>query len=592
MNLTLFQVFLLLRNMGIPHLKRNLEPYAERGAIAPCNVVVDGPALAYHVLSLASRTTIKTSPFEQPSYELLGRTAIQWLEKMEDAHIYFDGYLPTSKRPERMQRLIRSTKELFKYHSTTVTGVSRERSRRKGEKKVDLFPAFIGGETRSKPPPPAFLVPAVLDALRGSKYGPITEVMGGEADGYCAVHVRKSGGLVLTSDSDLLVHDLGENGGVIFFTDIDLDSENSKLVAPQFRHAEICRKLSIKPDVGFSYMAFEISADPHLTLDQAAERSRRGEAVMYSREEYDSFIKTYLLPETAPKTVATCGLQLDPRISELVLRYLQITTTASKEKDASLEMFLPFLLDCPSRTSAWEVSKPIRKLAYSLLQSGQKTSLKTVSEMRRLQTLSSGSQVDILPSSKVEEEWSHLLSNIGKIKAHITDPELLWVVLSIYLDIDRTVERAKGYPLSLEILTQEARGKLNEYSWDVLQVFAQVQATFYSLRMLEQILNLQERRGNAVDVITALSDLPSLDKFLSLADFTETLQRLREAGGLECLIDLCSDMEDMIPHIEAIGKPPKSKKDRKRKAQSGAVEGHQVRARPSNPFELLNSRDD
>lgn len=84
MNLTLFQVFLLLRNMGIPHLKRNLEPYAERGAIAPCNVVVDGPALAYHVLSLASRTTIKTSPFEQPSYELLGRTAIQWLEKMEE----------------------------------------------------------------------------------------------------------------------------------------------------------------------------------------------------------------------------------------------------------------------------------------------------------------------------------------------------------------------------------------------------------------------------------------------------------------------------------------------------------------------------
>ncbi|KAK0665896.1 XPG domain containing-domain-containing protein [Cercophora samala] len=583
--------------MGIPHLKRNLEPYAERGPIASCNVVVDGPALAYHVLSLASRTTIKTTPFEQPSYELLGQTAIQWLEKMEEcgltiAHIYFDGFLPTSKRPERMQRLIRSTRELFKYHSTTVTGVSRERSRHKGDKNVDLFPTSIGGETRSKPPPPAFLVPAVLDALRGSKYGALTEVMGGEADGYCATHVRKSGGLVLTSDSDLLVHDLGENGGVIFFTDIDLDPENKRLIAPQFRHAEICRKLAIKPDVGFSYMAFEIFTDPHLTLEQAAERSRRGEAVMLTREEYDSFIKTYLLPETAPETIATSGSQLDPRVSELVLRFSQITTTASKEKDASLEMFLPFLLDCPSRTSAWEASRPTRELAYSLLQSGQKSSLKTVSEMRRLQTLSSGSQVDILPPGKVEEECSHLSNSISKIRTNIADPELLWVVLSIYLDIGRTVERAKGYPLSLEILSQEARGKLDQYSWDFLQVFAQSQATLYSLRMLQQILGLQERTGRAAVVITVLSDLPPLNRFPSLAAFAETLQRLREVDGLGCLIELCSDMEDIIPHIEAIGKPPKSKKDKKRKAQSGAVEGHPVRARPSNPFELLNCRDD
>ncbi|KAK4204156.1 XPG domain containing-domain-containing protein [Triangularia verruculosa] len=583
--------------MGIPHLKRNLEPYAERGPIEPCDVVVDGPALAYHVLSLASRTTIKTTPFEQPSYELLGRTALAWLEKMEEcgltvSHIYFDGFLPTSKRPERMQRLIRSTKELFKYHSTSVTGVPRERSRHTDDKKVELFPTSIGGETRAKPPPPAFLVPAVIDALRASKYGPITSVMGGEADGFCADHVRESGGLVLTSDSDLLVHDLGENGGVIFFTDIDINSEAKKLVAPQFRHAEICRKLSIKSDVGFSYMAFEIYTDPHLSLEQAAERSRRGEAVMFNREEYDTFIKTYLTPEMSPETTASGDSSLDPRVSELALRFSQISTTKSREKDASLEMFLPFLLDCPSRTSAWEASKSIRELAYSFLPSDQRFSIKTISEMRRLQTLSSGSQVDILAPVRVEEECNHLLHSINEIKATIADPELLWIALSIYLDIVGTVERAKGYPLSLEILAQEARGKLNQYFWDFLQVFAQVEATLYSLRMLQQLLGLQERKGKAVEVIGALSDLPSLNNFPSVASFAETLRRLRESGGLKCLISLCSDMEDMIPHIEAIGKSPKSKKDRKRKAQSGTVEGHQVRARPSNPFELLNSRDD
>jgi hypothetical protein len=69
--------------MGIPQLKRHLEPYAERAAIEPGDVVLDGPALAYHVLSLCSRSTRKTSPFEQPSYHLLGETAIAWLERIE-----------------------------------------------------------------------------------------------------------------------------------------------------------------------------------------------------------------------------------------------------------------------------------------------------------------------------------------------------------------------------------------------------------------------------------------------------------------------------------------------------------------------------
>jgi hypothetical protein len=69
--------------MGIPQLRRHLEPYAERAAIEPGTAVLDGPALAYHVLNLCSRTTRKTSPFEQPSYERLGKTAIAWLERMQ-----------------------------------------------------------------------------------------------------------------------------------------------------------------------------------------------------------------------------------------------------------------------------------------------------------------------------------------------------------------------------------------------------------------------------------------------------------------------------------------------------------------------------
>lgn len=69
--------------MGIPQFKRHLEPYGERCALKQGKVVVDGPALAYHILNLCSRTTRKTSPFEQPSYDLLGRTAIAWLDHIQ-----------------------------------------------------------------------------------------------------------------------------------------------------------------------------------------------------------------------------------------------------------------------------------------------------------------------------------------------------------------------------------------------------------------------------------------------------------------------------------------------------------------------------
>lgn len=68
--------------MGIPHLKRNLEPYAERGPIKPCQVTIDGPALAYHILGLCRNGTLKSSPFEQPSYSRLGDTAIAWLDQI------------------------------------------------------------------------------------------------------------------------------------------------------------------------------------------------------------------------------------------------------------------------------------------------------------------------------------------------------------------------------------------------------------------------------------------------------------------------------------------------------------------------------
>ncbi|KAK3987840.1 Deoxyhypusine hydroxylase [Cladorrhinum sp. PSN332] len=584
--------------MGIPRLKRNLEPFADKGIIEPCKAVVDGPALAYHALNLCSRATLKSSPFEQPSYELLGRTAIAWLTKIEEyglevSHIYFDGFLPMLKRPERTNRLIGMTKDLVKYHSSCPTEVPKERSRRPAEKVPDLFPVSWSGEAHAKPPPPPFLVPAVIDALRCSKYGPLTTVVGGEADGSCASYVRSSGGLVLTSDSDLLVHDLGEDGAVAFFSDIDADVEAKKLVSPQYQRLSICRKLSMKPDTGLSYLSFEIFNDSHLTVEQAAERSRRGEAITLAKDEYDQFIATYLSPETALDDRTVSCSTLDPRISELALRLSKISLAEPEGIHSKLEMYLPFLLDSPSRTSAWESSKDIRSLAYCCLLSTKQTPVRSVWEMRRLQSASSGVQFELAHPSKLEEECAALLGTLAKIKANVQDPDLIWAILSIYQDIVMTMDRARGYPLTLELLAQGAREKLDRYSWDFLHLVAQAQATYYSLRMLQQLAGLASQTGSVAKLVGFLSELPSLRDFPSINNFSDTLRLVMEQGGLKCLTTLCAGFDDILPHIESIGKPPtkNTKKTKKRKAAQTAAET-QTRKRPSNPFDLLNSLED
>lgn len=63
--------------MGIPHLIATLEPYAEHGTLQDEHVVIDGPALAYHILYICNRDGIV-----QPSYQLLGATTIAWLDEL------------------------------------------------------------------------------------------------------------------------------------------------------------------------------------------------------------------------------------------------------------------------------------------------------------------------------------------------------------------------------------------------------------------------------------------------------------------------------------------------------------------------------
>jgi hypothetical protein len=172
----------------------------------------------------------------------------------------------------------------------------------------------------------------------------------------------------------------------------------------------------------------------------------------------------------------------------------------------------------------------------------------------------------------------------------------VWVTLAMYQDIAMTMRRGRGHPLSLEILSQQARGKLDLCSWDFLHSLAQTHATYYSLRMLRQVLDLSaqhnEHTAHLSDTLSGLanylSKLPELPDFPSPSTYAETLKVLGEARGLSCLETICRDHEDVIrPLIESIRKPQNNKKSKKRKATPSAQENVRPRPRSSNPFDLL-----
>jgi len=529
--------------------------------------------------------------------------------------IYFDGYLPRQKRPERVQRLLHSSRDLIKYHSAFITGVPRASSSKADDDTtvVDLFPHSWPGESRPKPPPPAFLVPAIIDALCASEsYARLVYLVPGEADGFCAERARREGEpvVILTSDSDLLVHPLGDNQAacVIFFGDVDADLEGKKLLAPVYRPAELCKRLGLcsrgeERGDGLSRLSFELSRDPYLTLGQAVEKCKRKGDDETLQKEYEAFVQSYLTPEIGTgfreQGLGYNEPRLDPRVSELVHQVLQRASREGQNEESdgehyrNVEMFLPLLLDSTSRTSAWEGSRDVRRLAYAVLQLLTTRPISMVHEMRRMQRASSGTAIEVPPQAKVSELTSTLLNLMSKIQQSVGRTKVVWLVLGFFYDICLTVDRGRGFPLGLELLSQEKSGKLNETSWEFVHFLAEVQATCYSLRMLSQMLGFVASRVKKLPKqLTRLSRLlealPSLPEFPSLGTFAEMLRSMREEGGLDCLLNVCNDarFNDIIPHIDEIKRSTIRKKSPKKTKGVQMGEGR-IAPRLTNPFDLL-----
>lgn len=487
-----------------------------------------------------------------------------------------------------MERIAKSFHQLKLAHSIDLRGRSRNYLCSPEDKfsTSDLF------STKAPPEkpflPPSFHVPAIIDALRLShRYQQLVRLVPGEADAYCAQHLLKLGGTVLTSDSDLLVHDLGL-GRVVFLRDIYLDGASS-LAGVFFSPSLICEKLGLLSSDQIRRIGYERRQNPNQSFPQILQECLKP---IKHLDLYTEFCQEYTHHETAPLPTSEAGTPiqigaLDPRLSELVL---QFQNSDDMEDITSCKMFLPILIEGPFQGSAWEQSTTVRQLAYTVLRQLIPGHCSSVQEYRRVNnTAQKGRSLNLLNKDSAEEFVGVLVDLMDGIQnTGDNDSELSWLLCCLILDI-RHCRAEDKQSHCLQMLQSAARTRsYDKVSWDVIHFAAQLQAAYYSFRMLSQITSL----------------VPATETKLGLHDLLVSLPPLTQSPDIECAIKLLSGehakvlaiVKRLVPVPEELPKEPKRtgpgrpktsrsqgrRVTKKTPARSGASQ---------NPFEFLAQHD-
>jgi hypothetical protein len=413
-------------------------------------------------------------------------------------------------------------------------------------------------------PPAPFLVPVVIEALGESEaYKEVTEVVPGEADLYCGRYVNQQGGLVLTGDSDLLVHDLGTEGSVCFFKDIDrqLDTNSSSLRGHVYYPARIAGRLSLPKSHGLRALAFEMIMDGHGTFRKLLGQAVTLKAVNTHKDQYVRFLGQYnsLPTRTAGSAEHGSGYPcefmkvirtLDPRISEYVIQYPSIAKCIGNVESAallstnSIHVFLPFLVDCPIRTTAWQASTSLRQLAYVMLKGILPESEQEYCVMEhRRQNNSSGKgyrlpNIPFSPGSCTS--LTSLINRVHHKFSNLSVPDR-WVAFAVCQQVEWSISASNVIVQEISTHQVQSNNHIN-CTWETLQFLAQVQGVFYSLRILQQITGL---------LISCGDKIPCLKEASLLHDQLMSLPPLSDVPNFICVMALIHKIE--VEHMVQAG---------------------------------------
>ena len=466
-------------------------------------------------------------------------------------------------------------------------------------------------------PPAPFVVPAVLDALSSSKYAKFTSVVPGEAEVYCALAARKNGGIILSNDSDLYVHDLG-TGAFVYLDSVEMPPSKDR---QQNANSEDCKLIElglncprdIAKRLGFSNLrelAYQFTRGYSQTLPEAikaAKKHQRDDQISFNGFAQEYITETFISESKhfSPEALAPLSIQsqfIDPRLSELVYQL--------ESKDCHIaEAYLLCLIEDPCRSSAWLVSSGQRTFAYSICALPRKR--KPGSEDLKIEECNRRGQdfimqeISLLPEPEIIAYANSSQKRIQTITDTFSEipSNLIWRIYTLfevyrwYLNGDRT-------PPAKELLKSALTGVTHpRLTWETTHLSAQIQAVLFSLRMIYQALvyivsaTAEPLPTSLRELATTLEKLPSLAQLIpspfELASQTANLDIGSVLHRLAMMLQNEADHDGLsvIDTSEELLNTPMEHSSRKKckKSNKKKKKGAKVvpKGKPDNMFEML-----
>lgn len=463
-----------------------------------------------------------------------------------------------------------------------------------------------GGVPKRFIPDPPFLVPAILDTLRSQdRYRHLTALVPGEADPYCADDVKQNGGILLTSDSDLLLYDLGPTGSVVFLKDLQIPANvtegGSFISALMYKQSELCRRMSLAPgQMDMLRFGFEMTVRPCHNIREVPKQSAWAYLDEAHAEHFANFVAEY---EGSPNLAGSAlhhRSALDPRISEFVLGWEKATAGNEVESSQDLTVWLPSLADRWDQSSAWDPGTTIRQLAYSLCYGSNRQKSTVMEHRRTLSIRSAGEAVELLDKPQALGAIDGLVDYVDWFVAGATAHKgLQWIATCLSLEIVHAAQEGKeSNALGLWRKAAASEGALQSGDWDAVHLAAQILGTLYSFRMLQQVLTIAKGGPFSGPMSSSrvgrleeqLSSLPSLAEFPAAADMKDIFARLHQDGQLEMLAEATG-----VPGIPfgASGSAGQRLKGRQKKTRTQRQKQPHARASQpqasTNPFAALST---
>lgn len=349
--------------------------------------------------------------------------------------------------------------------------------------------------------------------------------------------------------------------------------------------AAIAAKLDL-PDL--VQAAFHLYEDPHRGLKEAIRLAKEQSPV---GPDWGTFKVLYgALPvhsTLAQRHALASGLlsRLDARTSEVV-HQIRLDETIPPR---SIDSYLPFIHDDPTKTSAWRAGASIRGMAYSLLASLD-PSISQIDEYERKGTRIGSTAIPIQTKDRLGVDLGNLsdkLCTSHQRYSKLSDASR-WRAFAADTVYELCLDNLKALPLDKEATTLVLRPRSGALTWTMIHTTAQVQAVLWSLRMLRQILavilSIQDACKLAVpeDLKQSLQQLKS--NLASLPGIAEVLEGSDDPDASE------EAWQSVYNRLRSLGdrndgEEPEVKAKKRRKK---AVEPKEAKwNKSSNPFAAL-----